>query len=64
MPSRAFGMRRGSAGGPRAGASLRLLNQQRARPSTSDGVSKRRPQLSAQPRSFSLDYQISQMEKE
>eukprot|EP01045_Picozoa_sp_COSAG04_P019236 COSAG04_NODE_1851_length_5401_cov_3.509053_1_plen_37_part_10 len=37
MPSRAFGMRRGSAGGPRAGASLRLLNQQRARPSTSDG---------------------------
>jgi len=50
MPSRAFGMRRGSAGGPRAGASLRLLNQQRARqarPSTSDGVSKRRPQLSA-----------------
>ena len=50
MPSRAFGMRRGSAGGPRAGSSLRLLNQQRARqarPSTSDGVSKRRPQLSA-----------------
>ena len=39
MPSRAFGMRRGSAGGPRAGASLRLLNQQRARqarPSTSE----------------------------
>ena len=58
MPSRAFGMRRGSAGGPRAGASLRLLNQQRARqarPSTSDGVSKRRPQLSALERELELD---------